>query len=471
MTNTVSVIGLGKLGAPMAACFAAKGFQVVGVDSDVKKAESMRQAKSPVFEPHLPELLAASDGRLQATDDIEAATLGTDVTFIVVATPSEPGGGFSLQYVLPVCERIGKALRRKHDFHLVVLTSTVMPGSTGGVVREVLETASRKHMERDFGLCYNPEFIALGSVVRDFLNPDFLLIGESDPRSGQALENIYHRVCENKPPAARLNFVNAEIAKLAVNTFVTTKISFANMLARICERVPGSSVDEVTRALGLDSRIGPKYLKGAISYGGPCFPRDNLALASLARLVGAPADIAQATDSFNRAQIRWLADFVQNSLSGGGPVGILGLTYKPYTDVTEESAGSLLYRELISRRVPVVAFDPAAHSNSPGFRSNQIELTTSAPDCVAQADVVVIATPWPEFSKIESATWARPLAPRIVVDCWRSFDFLRHVAGVSYVGLGSGTASADTARTRMSASTAELRQARIGQFAAEGGTD
>jgi len=471
MTNCISVIGLGKLGAPMAACFAAKGFQVLGVDADVAKVESIQKGKPPICEPRLQELLAASDGKLRATDDMEAAVLEADVTFIVVATPSEPGGGFSLEYVLPVCERIGKALRAKNDFHLVVLTSTVMPGSTGSVVRDTLEMASGKRIGRDFGLCYNPEFIALGSVVRDFLNPDFLLIGESDPRSGQILENIYRRVCENQPPVARLNFVNAEIAKLAVNTFVTTKISFANMLARICERVPGSGVDEVTKALGLDSRIGPKYLKGAISYGGPCFPRDNLALASLARLVGAPADIAQATDSFNRSQIRWLADFVQNSRSGHGLVGILGLTYKPYTNVTEEAAGSLLQRELIARRVPVVAFDPAARQNSPGIRRSQMELAASATDCVARADVVVITTPWPEFSTVEGAIWARPVEPRVVIDCWRSFDFLRHIEGVRYVGLGSGVPLADIEGRRLPASTAEFGQARIGQFAAEGGTD
>jgi UDPglucose 6-dehydrogenase len=471
MTNAISVIGLGKLGAPMAACFAAKGFRVLGADASLAKVESIRQGKSPVFEPHLPELLASSDGKLRATNDIEAAVLATEVTFIVVATPSEPQGGFSLEHVLPVCERIGHALLGKEGFHLVVLTSTVMPGSTGGAVREALETASGKQMGHDFGLCYNPEFIALGSVVRDFLNPDFLLIGESDPRSGEILEEIYRQICENNPPAARLNFVNAEIAKLAVNTFVTTKISFANMLARICERVPGSSVDEVTKALGLDTRIGPKYLKGAISYGGPCFPRDNLALSSLARLVGAPADIAQATDSFNRSQVRWLADFVLDSLSARGVVGILGLTYKPYTNVTEEAAGSLLYRELISRHVAVVAFDPAAQNLSLGSRCGHIELAASATDCVGKADVVVITTPWPEFSTIEATAWARPRDPRIIIDCWRSFDFLRHILGVNYIGLGSGVPLSDVERSRVSASTAKLGQAAIGQFATEGGND
>ncbi len=254
---------------------------------------------------------------LTATQNIEEATRSTQITFIVVATPSEPNGGFSLRFVLPVCEAIGRVLRSKTEFHLICLTSTVLPGMTGGEVLETLERASGKQVGRDFGLCYSPEFIALGSVIRDFLNPDFLLIGESDSRSGDLLESLYQQVCQNSPAVARMNFVNAEMAKLAVNTYITTKISFANMLARICEQIPEANVDVVTKAIGLDSRIGGKYLKGAISYGGPCFPRDNLALTHLAHEIGAPADIAEATHRFNLSQVSWLADLVQRHAAAG----------------------------------------------------------------------------------------------------------------------------------------------------------
>src|SRR5262249_28581387 len=158
-----------------------------------------------------------SEGRLSASQDAEQAVRESEATFIVVSTPSDAGGGFSLRYVVPVCQSIGRALRTKTGFHLVVLTSTVMPESTGGEVRTTLERASGKMCGMDFGLCYSPEFIALGSVIRDFYNPDFLLIGESDERSGDALSDIYRRVCKNSPPIARMNFVSAEITKLAVN--------------------------------------------------------------------------------------------------------------------------------------------------------------------------------------------------------------------------------------------------------------
>ncbi len=435
MNITACVVGLGKLGAPMAACLAARGIHVIGVDHDPTKVEQIRQGLPPVHEPGLAEKLNAGKDRLEATLDLEAAVLQSQITFIVVSTPSEAGGGFSLRYVDPVCRAIGKALAQKTEYHVVCLTSTVMPGTTGGPVREVLEAASGKKMGTDFGLCYSPEFIALGSVIRDFLNPDMLLIGESDTRAGDFLADVYAQVCENKPAVARMSFVNAEVTKLAVNTYVTTKISYANMLARICEQLPGANVDVITSALGNDTRIGPKYLKGAVSYGGPCFPRDNLALAQLARQIGVPADLAQAVDGFNRKQIHWLADEVQKRCKG--TAGILGLTYKAGTDVVEEAAGFLLAQELVLRGVRVVAYDPAYGKTTP-HKMDGFKLVANPSELIAQSDVVVLATTWPEFQDIPRGQWARSGEPRTVIDCWRTLSFLHDDPGVRYLALGVG---------------------------------
>lgn len=436
MNKNVSVIGLGKLGSPMVACFAAKGLRVVGVDADHRKVDALNNGKAPVFEPQLDEFLHKSKELISATDSIEEAVLATDVTFIVVATPSEPGGGFSLGYVLPACESIGRALRAKPAFHLVVLTSTVMPGSTGSVVLAALEHASGKRVGHDFGLCYNPEFIALGSVIRDFLNPDLLLIGESDPHSGDILQALYKDVCENTPSVGRMNFINAEVTKLAINTYLTTKITFANMMARLCEKLPDANVDVVTAALGKDSRIGAKYLKGAVNYGGPCFPRDNLALGALARQLGSPDDLAKATDRFNRSQVSWLADLVQTYSKGA--VGILGLTYKPYTDVVEEAAGLLLAQELAVRGVAVLAYDPSGSTRSTSVLDGRVRFAASAQECIGGADVVVVATAWPEFAAIPREQWQRQDSPRTVIDCWRALNHLDRCEGVRYLRLGTG---------------------------------
>jgi UDPglucose 6-dehydrogenase len=459
MVSSVSVIGLGKLGTPMAGCFATRGFQVIAADLDPQKVDAIGRGVPPVHEPGLAELLLESKGRLSATQDTEAAVRDSEATFIVVGTPSEPDGGFSLRYVIPTCEAIGRALRGKNSFHLVVVTSTVMPGSTGGEIKSALERASGKRCGEGFGLCYSPEFIALGTVIRDFLNPDFLLIGESDPRAGDILSDIYAHTCKNSATVARMNFINAEITKLAVNTYITTKISYANMLARLCEKLPEADVSVVTYALGLDSRIGSKYLKGAVSYGGPCFPRDNRAFAALAARSGAFSDLAVATERFNRSQIGALASLVKSYQSSGDPIGILGLTYKPDTDVFEESFGLLLAQELASANLPVIVFDPSADLPLAFAAHKSVRIAASAEDCIAQSAVVVLATPWQQFRDLSISAWMQPFrsgpsfhgTQRVVIDCWRALPHLEGSQSVHYVRLGAPSSAVQpaTASTSM----------------------
>lgn len=443
LVEAISVIGLGRLGAPFAAALAYKGYHVIGVDVDPNKVRLISQGIAPVYEPGLRELLSSNRGRLSATDDYEIAIRNSDATFIVVPTPSDEDGGFSLRHVLPACEAIGRALRQKSDFHLVVLASTVLPGATEMEIKPTLERYSGKRCGVKFGLCYSPEFVALGSVIRDFLNPDFVLIGESDPHSGEILAALYKKVCENDPPIARMNFVNAELTKIALNSFVTTKITFANMLARICERLPGANVDVVTAALGLDGRIGQKYLKGAIGYGGSCFPRDNAAFAYFARQVGASATLAEATDAMNRQQAPELAKAVKSFLRGHGRVSILGLAYKPNTDVVEESQGLELARLLINERIPVILYDPVAMGNAKRVLGEDelVTFASSLEACVTEASVVVITTPWEEFKHIEPIWLAsNPWRP-LLIDCWRILEPARYREVADYLALGIGPQS------------------------------
>ncbi len=434
----ISVVGLGKLGSPLAACLASKGFSVIGVDLNSRTVGLINEGKAPVVEPGLDDLIRSVGDRLSATQDYETAVLDTDATFIIVPTPSENHGGFSARYVLESGEAIGQALRKKAGYHLVVLTSTVLPGGTGGQLLPVLETASGKKCGPDFGLCYNPEFIALGSVIRDMLNPDLVLIGESDERAGAKLEQIQRTLCDNTPSFAHMSFVNAELSKLAVNTFVTTKISYANMLAEVCERLPGASVDEVTSAIGLDSRIGRKYLKGATAYGGPCFPRDNVAFAHLAREVGAQPILAEATHLTNLAQVTRLTGIVQAHLPEGGTVGILGLAYKPGTPVAEESPGIKLAERLLKIGKRVVVYDPLAGGTARSVLDGAALFATSAADCVSQSDVVVITTPWPEFSNTGADLFGSADRALVVVDCWRILTPDELPDSITYVAIGRG---------------------------------
>lgn len=434
----ISVVGLGKLGAPLAAVLAHKGHTVVGVDVNPAAVGALNEGRAPVFEPGLEGLLEKNRARLSATTDAAAAVAKTELTFVIVPTPSEGEGGFSLRYVLPAMEAIGRGLRAKRAFHIVALTSTVMPGTTGGPVREALEKASGLTAGRDFGLCYNPEFIALGTVIRDMLNPDFILIGESDARTGEALAALHRATCDNAPPISRMNFVNAELTKLAVNTYVTTKISFANALASVCERLPGADVDVVTSALGMDSRIGRKYLRGALGYGGPCFPRDNLAFTQMARAVGVDAVLAEATDRLNRLQVPRLAKVVSSVLPAGGTVGILGLSYKPDTNVVEEAQGLELARHLTSVGVPTVLYDPAAGENARKALGEGVRMAPTLEACARASHAVVLTTPWNEFKALRphwlDASKGRPA----VIDCWRLLKAEDFESTTRYVRLGLG---------------------------------
>jgi UDPglucose 6-dehydrogenase len=434
----VSVIGLGKLGAPLAAVLASKGFRVVGTDVNPAFIEAINSGKTPIDEPRLQELIDENRTRLRATGDAAAAVAESDTTFIIVPTPSDATGRFSNQFVLAALESVGEGVRRKSGYHLVVITSTVMPGSTGGEIRAALETHAHRRVGETLGLCYNPEFIALGSVVRDMLSPDMILIGESDRKAGDMLESIYHETCDNKPLIRRMSFVNAELTKIAVNTYVTTKISYANMLADMCDRLPGADVDVVTQAIGCDSRIGAKYLRGAIGYGGPCFPRDNVAFTVLARSIGARAELAEATNTLNDYQVTRVLDTIRAHDPGSGPIGVLGLAYKPDTSVIECSQSLAIVRHLLEAGRDVVAFDPKALGIAHSALDQRFTAATSAEDCIRAASLVVLMTAWPEFRAVPPEAFAR--SPRlIVIDCWRLLSRQEINAFADIVYLGHGT--------------------------------
>ena len=451
----ISVIGLGKLGAPLAAVLAGKGHTVIGVDVSEQFVKAINEGRAPVVEPGLDDAIRSAQPRLTATTDGVEAIKKTEVTFIIVPTPSEDHGGFSLEYVMSAAETIGAALKQKSDYHLVVLTSTVMPGATGGKLLPALEKYSGKKCGEGFGLCYNPEFIALGSVIHDMLNPDFLLIGESDPRAGEMLEHLQLGVCDNVPSVSRMNFVNAELSKLAVNTFVTTKISYANMLAQVCRQLPGADVDVVTSAVGQDTRIGRRYLKGALGYGGPCFPRDNKAFSQLARSVGANAGLAEATDRVNREQVGWLAEIVLQDLPANAKVGILGLSYKPHTNVIEEAQGIDLARQLIAKNIPTVLYDPAAMDNARRVLNGPVEFASSMEECAQLATVIVITTPWDEFKALTPKHLNYANGRPTVIDCWRILSRDDYESVVNYVALGRGPEVDGAAAVGTAAGTAE----------------
>jgi len=434
----ISVIGIGKLGLCMAACFATKGYRVIGVDTNPVTTQAVNQGKSPIYEPGLAELMEGLPQRLAATDDYKYAIENSEITFIVVPTPSEEDGSFSTRYVEAALTGIATNLKHKPDFHVVVLTSTVLPGATDNVVKPLLEGISGKRCGIDFGLCYNPEFIALGSVIRDFTNPDVVLIGESDQRSGELLSGIYQRVCDNHPPIVRSTIYNAELAKISLNAFVTMKISFANTIAEMCEQIPGGDADVVSKVLGFDSRIGRKYLTGGISYGGPCFPRDNKAFSSFARKVGCKARLSETTDKVNKEQINRIIHLLRQKLGKvkGKKVAILGLTYKPNTEVIEESASIEIAKALVQKGTIVAVYDPAGMENAREVLGKDVKYAGSARQCLEDAEFAIVAVPWDEFKALAPQDFIQTMRSPRLLDCWKVFNRSEFSQSLEYFAIG-----------------------------------
>ena len=436
-TACISVVGLGKLGLCTAACFADKGFRVIGVDVDIGKINKINRGISPIQETGLPELVRKVGKNLSATDNYNEAIGKSDVTFIVVATPSLADGRFSNEYLEKSVHKIAEALKRKEKYHLVVVTSTVMPQTTENVVKFLLEKNSGKLCGRDFGLAYNPEFIALGSVIHDFLNPDMILIGESSKKDGDILQKIYEKACENRPSFARMSPVNAEITKISLNCYITTKITFANSLAAICEKVRGADAHIVSKALGMDTRIGSKYIKPGLGFGGPCFPRDNQAFASFARMLNAQAKLAEMVDEVNRDQVMRVVNKAKEILADlkkgkHARIGVLGLSYKPNTPVIEDSQALNIVQMLKNEGYSLSVFDPQALENARSVLGDSVRYAKDKDACLEGADLAVIAVPWAEFKNINLKKLNKKTT---ILDCWCLLENPAK-ADIHYLGIG-----------------------------------
>lgn len=435
--ESLSVVGLGKLGICAAACFAAKGFAVIGIDSNKDIVDAVNKAEPFVYEPGLAELMKRATAKLSATHDYRRAVRESGVTFLIVPTPSRPDGSFSDEYLRDALRKLSLALKEfDKKYHLFVVTSTVSPGTTEESLVSLIESVSGKKLNEGFGVCYGPEFIALGTVIKDFLNPDLVLIGESDKFAGDKLEEIYKVACENNPYVARMSIISAEITKISLNSYITMKISFANTLANICEKIPAADIDAITKALGQDRRISPYYLKGGPGFGGPCFPRDNEAFLIFAKKYGCAALLAKATVEVNQYQAEHLVNIVL-SLSRenkNNVLGILGLAYKPDTAVIELSPAISLIEQLLGRGLRVIVYDPLAINNARACFGSKISYASSVKDCFSRSGVCIITTRDKEFKNIDAGYIVHD--PTVIIDCWRIIDASKLGEKAIYIALG-----------------------------------
>ena len=445
--RNIAVFGLGKLGACIAATLASRGFHVTGIDVDRSKTEALAKGVAPVEEPGLQKTIRRARSRLKATNDPREAIRHSDASFFIPPTPSLPDGSFNNEYLLRAIESGARAVHELgKGFHLFVVNSTVTPGTFDRVLRPMLEKILHGECGKRFGLCYNPEFIALGDVLHGLLEPDFVLIGESDEASGAALERVYKRFCVKRASIERMSNINAELAKISLNCAVTTKISFVNQLSAVCAEMPGADPRVILRAIGKDRRIGADYLKPGLGFGGPCFPRDNRLFQYIARTVGVEATLAQATDTINENVNQRLLSTVLAHSTDGSAVGVLGLAYKPFTGVVDCSAGIWLCQRLAEHNRPVFAHDYLAGAGAASLLpAGRVQVCEDPRELARNGcRTFAITCPWPGYRELFSSAKSELARPgTVIVDPWNLLERLApRLKNVRYV---TSLASATTA--------------------------
>ena len=424
----ISIIGAGYVGLCTAVGFSSKGYHVTLSEVDKEKAEKINQGIPPFHEPGLQEELGSGvqKGNLIClVSQTEKAVLDSDLTFVTVGTPSKTDGSIDLKYMESAAHDIGAALKRKSSYHVVIVKSTVVPGTTQDKVKPILEADSRKVCGEEFGLCMNPEFLRQGSAFRDTINADRVVIGAYDKRSGDVLEDLYKGFyCDHLPRLIRTSLSTAELIKYASNAMLATKISFINTVSNICEKIPGADVKVVATAMGLDKRIGPLFLDAGLGYGGSCFPKDIKALIACSKSLGYDPKILDSVEHINKNQPYKAIELCEELVGSaeGKHVAILGLAFKPDTDDMREARVIPLIYRLIEMGAKITAYDPVAMPVAKGIFKDKIAYACSAQDCLRDADCAILVTEWPEFAKLKPEDFVGLMKNAALVDGRRIFD-------------------------------------------------
>lgn len=394
----ISIVGAGYAGLTTGVGFASKGNSVICADVDEEKVKKLNQGDPSVYEQMLGEYLreALSKRRFRATTDLKGAIQDSEVIFICVGTPSKPDGAIDLSFVEQASKDIGKALRTREDYPIVVMKSTVVPGTTEKLVIPLLEDHSGKKAGVHFGVCVNPEFLREGKALSDFLSPDRVVIGELDKKSGDVLNGLY---LDFKCPIIRTDLKTAEMIKYASNAFLAAKISLINEIGNICKRL-GIDVYEVAKGIGLDHRISPHFLDAGIGFGGSCLPKDLRALIAKARELGYEPEILKSTVDFNERQPMRLVELLKKHLPDlkGKTIGVLGLAFKPGTDDIRGAPSLKVVDELLKGGATVKAYDPKAMEN---FKRVFPTVLYCDANETLRSDAVLILTEWDEFRKLD----------------------------------------------------------------------
>lgn len=411
--SRIVMVGSGYVGLVSGACFADFGHEVICVDKDAAKIAALKAGIMPIYEPGLEALVTktAKSGHLAFTTELAPAVRGADVVFIAVGTPSRRGDGHAdLSFVYAAAEEIADAMQ---GFCVIVNKSTV-PVGTGDAVEALIRA---RRPDADFAVVSNPEFLREGAAISDFKRPDRIVIGTSDPRARTIMQQLYRPLSLNEAPLMFTDRRTSELIKYAGNAFLATKITFINEIANLCEKI-GADVQQVARGIGLDRRIGPKFLNAGPGYGGSCFPKDTLALIRTAHEAGAQIQIVETVERVNRERKQSMAARIIAACGGtiaGKRIGILGLAFKPQTDDMREAPSIEVINRLREAGAVIVAHDPVAIDQARQIWPD-IEYASSAYDCARDADALVIVTEWEDYRALNMARIKSLLKTPVLID-------------------------------------------------------
>jgi len=434
----ITMVGTGYVGLVSGAGLADFGMQVICVDKDTDRIKRLNKGEIPFYEPGLEELVTKNvkNGRLSFTTNLKMAVERSLVVFIAVGTPDNSQGQPDLSQVEEVAKRLGEII---DDYKVLVIKSTV-PIGTNRWVKEIVQANVRKNVKID--VVSNPEFLREGSAIEDFMRPNRVVLGSDSQQALAIVNDVYRALYLIESPFVLTNLETAELIKYASNSFLATKISFINEVANICEEV-GADVHHVARAMGLDRRIGPKFLHPGPGYGGSCFPKDTLAFAHLGRSLGRPVKIVEAVIQVNRDQRDRMINKIEDALGAleGKTVGILGLTFKPNTSDVRESPALDIVQTLFNKGAKIKAYDPAGMDEfKKVVKGEKLSYCDNAYDVAKEADALVILTEWNEFRNLDLKKVKKNLSTPVILDLRNIYEPERMAElGFRYRGVGRGT--------------------------------
>ncbi len=433
----IGIIGIGFVGLSFAAALGSKGYEVLAIDSDQDKVKKIKKGNTPFYEPSLSPLLQKALKRsLEVSSDTEKAVDECDLIFITVGTPATSKGGINLNSLRAVAKTIGQTLAKSKNKPIIAIKSTVTPG-TNQAIKQIIEKESKKKSGKDFGIISNPEFLREGRAVDDTFNPHIVVIGGEDSKTINKVKKFYEGFYNFTIPYITTNTQTAEMIKYANNSFLATKISFINQIANICQSIPGTNVDDIAKAIGIDPRIGEQFLKAGPGYGGSCLPKDIKALISFSENCGQSPTLLKAVQTTNSQQVENLVSLMNKVLTSlrGKRISILGLSFKEDSDDIRESVSINLIKRLLKHKAKIVAHDPMAIENTRKLIGDKISYTKSVSEALKDSECVVIMTPWRQYTKLNNKD-LQLMKNKMIVDTRRLLTKKKLDAKYYATGLG-----------------------------------